>query len=285
MKLFKNFEFICGFTILCLIFLFILYSNFFYKKSNEYKTYLKKNYQIVIPYYNFPNSNKRNLKPNKDFLFGTDDRGRDIFSRVFYGSIISIRISLITLLFTLIIGLLVGLFSGYFGGKIDLILMMIVDIFLSFPSLLLAIAIAAILKPSELTVILALTLVNFASFSRIIRSKVLEIKNKEYIISLIALGASNLRIIFKHILPNCFSIIIVVSTFNIAVFILSESTLSFLGLGLDQKIPTLGSMISQSKHLLKLYPWQWIFPGFIIFILVLSFNLLGNGLKKIYGNF
>lgn len=221
------------------------------------------------------------LPPSIDNFFGTDEVGRDIFSRMMYGGRITIIIGIISSLFSCIIGTLMGVLSGYMKGKIDLFISQIINLSLAFPSLLLAIAISIILPQGIFSVILALTLTGWASFARIIRSQVLIIRNAEYILAAKTLGSSKWQIMYKHILPNCLNIIIVSFSLQLGSFMLAESGLSFLGLGILQPYPTLGGMISLGRDYLFTAPWIPIFPGFLIGFIVLLCNSAGDKLQSI----
>jgi ABC-type dipeptide/oligopeptide/nickel transport system permease subunit len=190
----------------------------------------------------------------------------------------------------LIIGLFVGLLAGYFGGWLDWMLMRLVDMFLAFPSLLLAIAISMVLGTGIKTVILALAIVGWAEMARIIRSATLELRSAEFVIAARSLGASHVRIILSHILPNCLPIITVIFTMGLATAVLAEASLSFLGLGVDPSLPTWGGMVASGKDYMIIDPWLVIYPGICIAILVIALNILGDELRDIFdpsrkGNF
>jgi peptide/nickel transport system permease protein len=222
------------------------------------------------------------LGPSLKHFFGTDLLGRDIFSRVIYGSRISIEVGIIAVGISVIIGLFFGALSGYFGGFSDAIIMRVADIFFAFPYILGAIAIMTILGPGIVNIFIAIGILGWASFARIFRSSILTIKNKEYIEAARALGASNYRIISKHIFPNSLAPIIVYATMNVGTAILVEAALSFLGIGVQPPTPAWGKMLSESLDYIDTAPWMMFFPGFAILITVLGFVLLGDGLRDAF---
>ncbi|MBX9975166.1 ABC transporter permease [Cytobacillus firmus] len=236
---------------------------------------------MIAPYDPVDDVNYSNLNaaPSSTHLFGTDEYGRDIFSRVIYGAKVSIQISFITILLSASIGVVMGLISGFFGGVIDGLLMRLVDGLMSFPPLLFAIALMAALGSSIKNIILALAIVYTPMFARLIRGCVLSIKEKEYIDSIKVIGGSNIRILFKHILPNCVSPLLIQMTTYFAYAILAEASLSFLGLGVPQPEPSWGNILYDGRHYMIDSPWITIFPGIAIGITVLGLNLLGDGLR------
>jgi len=219
------------------------------------------------------------LSPSFKHPCGTDSKGRDILSRILWGGRISLSISLSAALGSILIGLFFGLISGYFGGKLDTFITMIIDLTLAFPSLLLAIGITVVLPPGIYTVVIALALVGWASFARLIRGLTIAQKESLFVEASRSIGCSTQRIIVRHILPNTLSPILVAFSLKIGSFILAESALSFLGLGVQPPTPTWGSMISLNRIYINSAPWMIIFPGLAIAITTFAFNILGDSLR------
>ncbi len=217
--------------------------------------------------------------PGKAHLLGTDSKGRDILSRVVSGSRISLSVGIIASFLSLSIGVLFGLVAGYFGGRTDAVLSQIFDIFLAFPSLLLAIGISAVMPPGLTAAMLAITLVGWAGFARLVRGITLSLKEQTYVEASRALGAAPARILYRHILPNTLPLLLVAGSLRVGGFILLEAALSFLGLGVQPPTPTWGSMISQNRAYINSAPWMVIVPGLAISITVISFNILGDFLR------
>ncbi|MFQ5821415.1 MAG: ABC transporter permease [Candidatus Heimdallarchaeota archaeon] len=223
----------------------------------------------------------RNSIAKGENLFGIDDLGRDVFSRVLYGARISLRIAVIATTFACIVGVVVGIVSGYFGGKIDDLLMRITDMFLAFPALILAMAISASLGRGINNVMIAMAVVIWPRYARLARGEALVHKQKEYIEAIRALGANPWRIIFLHLLPLCISPIIVQMTLNMGNVILTAAGLGFIGFGAQPPSPEWGLMVADGRQYIQ---DQWFistFPGLAILIVVLGFNLLGDGLRDI----
>lgn len=219
------------------------------------------------------------MPPSLQHPLGTDNKGRDVLSRILYGARISLSVSIAATIVSMTIGLSLGLISGYIGGKVDSAITMLIDIVLAFPSLLLAIGISAVLPPGLYTVIIALGIVGWASFARLMRGTVLTIKGLPYIEAAKALGCSNFRVALRHILPNAIPIAIVVSSLRLGGFILAEASLSFLGLGAQPPTPTWGSMISTGRGYIISAPWMVLAPGLAIAVTTVSFNILGDHLR------
>jgi peptide/nickel transport system permease protein len=220
--------------------------------------------------------------PNANFVLGTDEQGRDVFSAIIYGLRVSLYVGLVSTFISVIIGFSAGLISGYYGGWIDTLIMRVADIQLSFPSILIALIIMALWGAGIGKIIIAITLVNWVYYARTARGVVLLEKEKEYTQSAQALGMSNLKIIFGEIMPNTTAPIIVIATVRIANAIILEATLSFLGLGVPITEPSLGSLISNGYQVLfSGYWWTSVFPGIVLMVLVVSINLVGDRMRDI----
>lgn len=223
------------------------------------------------------------MPPGLKHPFGTDNKGRDILSRVLYGGRVSLSVAFIAAILSLSIGLSIGLIAGYTGGRLDTLLMALTDFVLSFPALLLAIGISIILPPGIYTSMIAISAVGWASFARLIRGYVLSIKEMPYIEAARAIGCGYWRIIFYHILPQCIPLSLVIAGLKFGGFILTESSLSFLGLGVQPPTSSWGSMVSSNRVYILSAPWTVIFPGLAIAITALCFNLIGDMLRERYG--
>lgn len=219
--------------------------------------------------------------PSAKYLFGTDELGRDIFSRVLYGTRISLQTALFAVGLALLIGVPLGAIAGASGGIVDEVIMRITDIFLSFPPLLLAIAIAAFLGPNLNNAMLAIAVSWWPWYSRLIRGQAVSIKERQFVRAAKAIGTPPLKIIFMHIVPNCIAPVIVQASMDLGGVILTAASLSFLGLGAQPPTPEWGLMVSTSRNYFLNAWWYSIFPGLAIFITVLAFNLLGDGLREI----
>ncbi|MFC4557476.1 nickel transporter permease [Virgibacillus kekensis] len=217
--------------------------------------------------------------PSGEHILGTDALGRDIYSRIIYGSRISIQIGVIAVGISMVIGVLLGGIAGYFGKWVDHIIMRFIDILLAFPSILLAIALVAVLGPSLRNAMIAIGIVGIPQFARIVRSAVLSVKETEYIEAARAIGAKHGRTLFQHVLPNCTAPIIVQATLSVGTAILDAAGLSFLGLGAQPPKPEWGAMLDAGRDALQTAPWVVTFPGIAIFLVVLGFNLFGDGLR------
>ncbi|WP_427108771.1 nickel transporter permease [Lysinibacillus xylanilyticus] len=228
---------------------------------------------------NEQNLSQRLLAPSSEHWFGTDDFGRDIFSRVIHGASISLKVGIFSVILSVIVGSFLGIIAGYYGRWVDTIISRIFDILLAFPSILLAIAVVAVLGPSLQNALIAIAIINVPNFGRLIRSKVLSVKEEEYIVSAKAIGMRDSRILFSHILPNSMTPIIVQGTLAIATAIIEAAALGFLGLGAQAPAPEWGKMLADSRIYLLKAPWTMIFPGLAIMLTVLGFNLMGDGLR------
>lgn len=220
--------------------------------------------------------------PSGEFWLGTDDFGRDILSRVIYGIRISLWVGVFSVVGSVVVGSILGILAGYYGSWVDTIISRIFDIMLAFPSILLAIAVVTILGPSLQNALIAIAVVNIPNFGRLIRSKVLSVKQEEYILAAKSIGMDDTRILFHHVLPNSITPVIVQGTLAIATSIIDAAALGFLGLGAQAPNPELGKMLSDSKEFLIQAPWTMVAPGLAIMLIVLGFNLIGDGLRDAF---
>ncbi|MDI3473390.1 MAG: peptide/nickel transport system permease protein [Thermotogaceae bacterium] len=235
---------------------------------------------LIAPYDPYKTSPLERFKPpSKEHLLGTDALGRDVFSRLIYGSRIALEIGILIVLFEGIIGISLGLVSGYFGGIVDKLIMWLVDVLRSFPIVVLALAIAGVLGQGILNVVIALGTVGWTSYARMVRSKVLTIKELEYIEAAKSIGESNLAIIFRHVLPNVLSTAIVMVCLMMPTALIASATLSFLGLGVQPPTADWGSIIAEGRRYLLKAPWISTSAGFFIMFTVLGFNFIGDGLR------
>jgi ABC-type dipeptide/oligopeptide/nickel transport system permease subunit len=218
--------------------------------------------------------------PSLNNLFGTDYLGRDLLSRCLKGLQYSLIIGFVVRGITMIVGVLIGILAGYMGGRVDGLLMRLSDIMMTLPALLLAFVTIIVFGRSFPTLVLALVLVSWADVAKVIRAETLKLKNKQYVDASISSGANSLWIITKHILPNSIPIIIVSFTIGIPGAIMYEAALSFFGLGIPPPIPSLGSIISEARGYMMTAPWLLLFPGFILILLVLSINIIGDKLSE-----
>ncbi len=223
---------------------------------------------------NRSNLRNRNLPPSGEHLLGTDDMGRDILARTLYGGRISLSVGLVSVGISLSIGVILGATAGFFGGMVDTVIMRIADVFYSFPFMILAITISSII----------LGVLSWPSSARLLRAEFLKLKSTDFSLAATALGANPTRVMFRHILPNAISPLLVSATLGVASAILSEAGLSFLGLGVPPPAPSWGNMLNRARplHILASMPWMWLPPGIAIFIIVLSINFVGDGLRDAF---
>jgi oligopeptide transport system permease protein len=235
---------------------------------------------LFAPYpYDLQNTAESLRPPGRAHWMGTDELGRDLFSRLIYGTRVSMSVSLLTALSALVFGTIYGALSGYIGGRVDNLMMRGVDVIYALPDLLLIILITVVIGRGIMGVFLALSLVGWVTVARLIRGEVLRLKERSYIEAARALGGSHFRILFRHILPNTIGVLIVTLTFRIPSAILAESTLSFIGLGLTPPAASWGTLANEGWKALKFYPHLIIFPSLAIFVTMLAFNFLGDGLR------
>lgn len=231
--------------------------------------------------YGFAEQNLQNqfAPPSAEHWFGTDDLGRDIFSRIVYGSRISLKVGFISVSISLIIGVAIGAITGYYGGKVDNILMRFIDILQSIPDILLAIAIMAALGPGLANLMIAVGIAAIPGYARLVRSSVLSIRDMEFVEAAKANGSSDFRIILKHIIPNCMAPIIVQATLGVAYAIINAAGLSFIGLGLEPPTPEWGAMLSGGRAYIRDAVHMTLFPGLAIVTTIFALNVLGDGLR------
>lgn len=219
--------------------------------------------------------------PGPSHLLGTDELGRDVLSRIIYGARISFTIGLVPTLVSMFIGTVLGLFAGFYGGKTDFIIMRLADVMLAFPSLLLAMVVMYTMGGGLVNIFIALSLVNWAGTARIVRAQTLSLKETEYVEAARSIGVKKITIMFRHILPNCLPSLIVLFTLNIPAAILSEASLSFLGVGAQPPSASWGLAVVRGKKYLFSEPWLSIAPSVAIMIVVMAFNFLGDGLRDV----
>jgi peptide/nickel transport system permease protein len=219
------------------------------------------------------------LAPGGEFPLGTDEFGRDMLSRIIHGSRVSLQVGIIATVISALIGISLGAIAGYFGGRIDYLIQGMVDVSWAFPTVLFALFLVAVLGRSLTNVMIAVGLGYWGGYARVVRGQVLSLREWEFVTAAHAIGASDLRIMFRHILPNILAPVIVWSTLMMADAILIEATLSFLGMGAQPPIPSWGSILAAGRAHMRLAPWETIFPGIAIMLTVLGFNLLGDGLR------
>lgn len=219
--------------------------------------------------------------PSADHLLGTDEMGRDVLTRLLYGSRISLAVGVIPTLISLLLGIILGMTAGFLGGKADYLIMRLADVMLAFPSLLLAMVIMYTLGDGVVNIFLALSLVGWASVARVVRSETISLKESEYVEAARSMGVRPVRIMLRHILPNCLPSLIVLFTLNIPSAILSESSLSFLGIGIQLPNSSWGLMVNMGRQFLYNAPWISLAPSAAIMLVVLACNFLGDGLRDV----
>ncbi|MDX5381513.1 MAG: ABC transporter permease [Rhodobacterales bacterium] len=219
------------------------------------------------------------MPPDAEFWFGTDAQGRDVYSRILYGAQISLTVGIVSQLINTVIGVVLGMTAGYWGGWWDDFVNGLTNVMLAIPSLIFALAVMAVLGPGLVSLLIALGLTNWSWTCRIARSSTLSLKSQGYVQAAQTLGYSDLRIMFTQILPNMMGPILVMATLGMGGAVLSEAALSFLGLGIQPPFPSWGSMLTDAREMIRVAPWAAIFPGVAIFLSVLGFNLLGDGLR------
>ncbi|PAV31463.1 diguanylate cyclase [Virgibacillus profundi] len=220
-----------------------------------------------------------NQSPSAEHWFGTDNLGRDVFARTWYGAKISLFIGLMAALIDLVIGIIWGSVAGFFGGKVDEYMMRVADVLYGVPYLLVVILLMVILPPGLWTLIIAMTITGWINMARIVRGQVLQLRSEEYVMASRSLGASNSRLMFKHLVPNTLGPILVTLTLTIPTAIFTEAFLSFLGLGVPAPLASWGTMSSDGLSALQYYPSQLFFPAFFICLTMLAFNVIGDGMR------
>lgn len=219
------------------------------------------------------------LPPSTNHWFGTDDLGRDVFSRMVYGAQVSLMVGFVAVGIATVIGTVFGLIAGYYGGWVDSLLMRFVDIMLCFPTFFLILAVVTIREPSILNIMLIIGFTGWMGVSRLVRAEVLSLRERDFVLAARAIGCSDLRIIFRHILPNAMGPVLVYATLGIAAAILTESSLSFLGIGVQPPQPSWGNILASGKEFLEFAWWLFLFPGLAITITTLSYYLVGEGIR------
>ncbi|HEX8151769.1 MAG TPA: nickel transporter permease [Thermoanaerobaculia bacterium] len=260
-QLLKNFAFTAGFLLTVALLLIALFA------------------PLLAPHDpNVQDTARRLEAPSKEHPLGLDDLGRDVLSRIVWGARVSLRVGFSVVIIASLVGVSLGAISGYFGGAVDVIVMRLCDILLAFPGILLAIALVAVLGPSLNNVVLALAIIGWVGYARLVRGQVLKVREMEYVTAAKALGAKSPRVIVLHVLPNVINPVIVMATLGLAGAILAEASLSFLGLGVQPPTPSWGAMLTSGRRYLGLANHLAIFPGAAIMLAVMGLNFLGDGL-------
>ncbi len=218
------------------------------------------------------------MPPAAPFYLGTDDLGRDVLSRLLWGARISLLVGAVAMVVTMVIGTAIGIAAGYFGGLVDVVLMRVTDVMLAFPGLLLAVALVAVLRPSVWTIFVVIGLVSWTGVARVIRSEVLSLRERDFVLAARALGARDARVLGRHVLPNVLPTIVVIAALSTSGTILLDAGLSFLGIGVPPPTPTWGRMIQEATSYYRAAPWLMLFPGAALLYAVLTFNFIAYGL-------
>jgi peptide/nickel transport system permease protein len=253
---------LAGASVVCLLFLLSLLAPYL----TPYEPDAIDAYRVLMP-------------PSYEHMLGTDELGRDVLTRLLYGARISLKVGFVAVGIAVAIGTLLGLLAGYYGGWIDMVLMRFVDIMLCFPTFFLILAVIAMLEPSIWYIMAVIGLTGWMGVARLVRAEVLSLREREFVMAARALGASDFRIIFRHILPNSLSPVLVSATLGVAGAILTESALSFLGIGVQPPTPSWGNILTSGKDYIEFAWWLSLFPGLSILITVLSYNLVGEGIR------
>ncbi len=219
------------------------------------------------------------VAPSAEHLLGTDEQGRDVLSRLIYGSRVSLSVGFVAVFLYVSIGVIIGAIAGYYGGKIDMFISRIMEIVMCFPTFFLILAVLAFLGPSLINIMIIIGITGWTGIARLVRGEFLKLRTQDFVTSIQASGASSARVIFKHILPNAMAPVMVSATFGIASAILIESSLSYLGFGVQPPTPSWGDILSQSRDFMDIAWWLTVFPGVAIFITITAFNLVGEGLR------
>jgi peptide/nickel transport system permease protein len=220
------------------------------------------------------------MPPSSQHWLGTDTLGRDVLSRIIYGSRVSLEVGFVAVGLSTLIGLVMGATSGYYGGWVDMVLMRFVDLMLCFPSFFLILAVIALLEPSIINIMVIIGVTSWMGVARLVRAEILSLREREFVTAARALGASDVRLIVRHLLPNALAPVMVSATLGVAGAILTESALSFLGLGVQPPTPSWGNMLTAGKDNIEIAWWLSVFPGLAILITVMSYNLLGEGIRE-----
>ncbi|GGD88105.1 ABC transporter permease [Paenibacillus nasutitermitis] len=229
--------------------------------------------------YETQNAEGVNLRPSGDHFFGTDDFGRDLWTRIWWGARISLTIGIVAALLDLVIGVLYGGISAYFGGKVDTIMQRFIEVVYSIPYLLMAILLLMVMGPGMKSIIFAYVITGWVSMARLVRGQLLVLKEQEFVLAARTLGANPFRIILKHLIPNALGVIVVQITFVVPAAIFAEAFLSFIGLGIRPPLASLGNLLSDGAQVMRYHPHRLLFPTVVFSLILLSFNLLGDGLR------